>query len=341
MEPRIASLVAQQCLPFAPAACIEARPLRGGLESAVAHVRIRSQGPLTRGLPRHIVVKQLLGTQRREADVYGLLWRTLSDPPAARVLARRDTPEAAYLCLEHVRVASAWPWRDTAAAGAVCQALARVHRARAAAAGLPPWDYEQSLRRSAEDTLRLATVVRYGGDAPWRHLGELKRVVAALPRLRERLLAAGTTLIHGDVHPGNVLLRAGEGPGRVVLIDWAASRVGSPLEDVASWLHSLGCWEPEARRRHDSLVAAYLRSTRPAMPLDAAWRANYWIASASNGLAGAIRYHLAVLGDPASSARDRKSSQRALDEWQRVIRRAADVAGATNPPHAWPRAARC
>jgi hypothetical protein len=54
------------------------------------------------------------------------------------------------------------------------------------------------------------------------------------------------------------------------LIDWARARRGSPFEDVASWLHSLGCWEPEARRRHDSLltdvISTRVRSGPAAVP---------------------------------------------------------------------------
>jgi hypothetical protein len=108
-----------------------------------------------------------------------------------------------------------------------------------------------------------------------------------------------------------------------VLIDWARARIGSPLEDVASWLHSLGCWEPEARRRHDTLMCMYLDARRNPRPFASDVRADYWRASASNGLSGAIRYHLAVLTDPGSSVAARYDSGRALLAWQRVVRRAA------------------
>jgi Ser/Thr protein kinase RdoA (MazF antagonist) len=92
-----------------------------------------------------------------------------------------------------------------------------------------------------------------------RRLGPVRRVGEVLPELRRQLLALdsfGTTAIHGDAHPGNALVRSGERP---VLLDWGRARLGSPLEDVSSWLQSLGYWEPEAQRRHDTLLAGYRR----------------------------------------------------------------------------------
>lgn len=83
--------------------------------------------------------------------------------------------------------------------------------------------------------------------------------------------------------------------GEIAFIDWARARFGSPLEDLASWLHSLGWWEPEARRRHDTLLRVYLEARSSKQRITTELRTLYWYASASNGLSGAIRYHLLVL----------------------------------------------
>lgn len=317
-------LVAQQCLNLPTAHGLESVAMRKGLQSTIRRLRVRptaaAPAPAPRTTRRTVVVKELLGTHRREADAYRLLWGNLARPPAPRLLGSTDTTDASYLCLEDVPAVAAWPWRDLGVVTDVCQVLARLHRSGIPAARLPAWDYEEHLRGSAQETLGLARWVTSGGMSPWRRLGDLARVVDALPEIRERLLASGATLIHGDVHPGNVLVRAGAGPDRVVLIDWAASRLGSPLEDIACWLHSLGCWDAEVRRRHDSLLAGFLRASQPGASLDGAVRARYWLASASNGLAGAIRYHLAMVGDPQAGGRARQASRRSLDEWQRVIR---------------------
>jgi hypothetical protein len=300
---------------------VEVQPLCGGLESAVVRARI-SQPQGHHGIPPQLVVKCLPLGFEREADVYDVLWRHLDRPPAVRLLGRERVAGATYLYMEDAQTSAGWPWTDTHHAGAVCRALARLHDDR-----LPhdafSWDYESDLARSAESTLTLAREAHdTSGNRLWRRVGDLRRVVSALPEMRRRLLSRERTVIHGDVHPGNVILRGGADPD-VMLIDWARARIGTPLEDVASWLHSLGCWEPEARRRHDTLMRIYLDARRDRRRFASDLRVDYWFASATNGLSGAIRYHLAVLSGSAGSSVARHDSRRALLAWQRVIRRAA------------------
>lgn len=298
---------------------IEVQPLYGGLESAVVRVRIQSERP--DGVPAQLVVKSLPVGLEREADVYDVLWHHLARPPAVRLLGRERVAGTTYLYMEDAQPSTLWPWTNPSRAGAVCRALARLHDDR-----LPhdpfSWDYEGVLARSAASTLTLATrAYDATGNRLWRRLGDLRRVVSALPEIRRQLLSGERTVIHGDMHPGNVIL--GDGDPEVMLLDWARARIGAPLEDVASWLHALGCWEPEARRRHDTLMRIYLDARRERRRFASDVRVDYWFASASNGLSGAIRYHLAVLSDVASSEAARYDSRRALLAWQRVIRRAA------------------
>ena len=97
---------------------------------------------------------------------------------------------------------------------------------------------------------------------------------------------------------------------------------GSPLEDVASWLQSLGFWEPAVKRKHDTLLGAYLRARGlPARP-SRAIRDVYWLASASNCLAGALGYHLHMAANHASTSRERVAAVHAAGDCMRVIRRA-------------------
>jgi hypothetical protein len=299
------------------------KPLSGGLESVVSRATIEPAGEHAREVPP-FVVKELRGKHRREAGVYEALWMHLEHPPTARVLGVACSGGTHYLYLEDVLPTCAWPWRHTPTAADVCRALARLHDTPALLASVREWDYETELVRSAGTTLATALAARTGlGVRHWRRVGDLKRVVGSLPAVRARLLEGDVTMIHGDVHPGNVIIRSGRPGHRVALIDWGRARVGSPLEDVASWLHSLGCWEPEARRKHDTLLRAYLESRKVRRGMTAGLRANYWFASASNGLSGAIRYHLAVLMDLTSTDEMRWHSRRALHAWGRVIRRAA------------------
>jgi aminoglycoside phosphotransferase (APT) family kinase protein len=151
--------------------------------------------------------------------------------------------------------------------------------------------------------------------------------VLALPQARLQLLSAtpsDSTVLHGDVHSRNVILRAGaEQP---VLIDWGRARLGSELEDVSSWLHSLGTWVPEIRRSHDTLLRRYLAARGLPTALLRTVRDAYWLALASNSLAGALGYQLAVALDTVGrSPRERVDAVAALRQHLRVIRRADAV----------------
>jgi hypothetical protein len=301
------------------------QPLDGGLESVVARARI-TPPQVASGVPRDVVVKQLSGALAREGDVYDALWRHLERPPAVQMFGRAVYGEATYLYLEHAASFSPWPWSDTVLSASVCRELAQLHDAPGLWGEVFSWNYEEELIRSAENTLGLASTARnFPGRPVWRRLGDLRRVVGALPRIRRRLLSQAATVIHGDMHPGNVILRRSGETVDVVLIDWARARIGSPLEDIASWLHSLGCWEPQARRRHDSLMRAYLEARRVPRIFDAEMRVDYSLASVSNGLSGAIRYHLAVTADAEATEQARANSAVALIAWERVVRRAAAV----------------
>jgi aminoglycoside phosphotransferase (APT) family kinase protein len=208
----------------------------------------------------------------------------------------------------------------------VCGELAQLHDAPRLSREAFSWNYEDELSRSAEETFGLAATARNSmGRRVWRRLGDLRRVVRALPRILRRLLSDGATPIHGDMHPGNVILRRTQKSVDVILIDWARARICSPFEDIASWLHSLGCWEPQARRRHDTLMRAYLEARRVPRIFDAEIRVGYWLASVSNGLSGAIRYHLAGVADTGAIEQARAISAMGLLAWERVVRRAAAV----------------
>jgi aminoglycoside phosphotransferase (APT) family kinase protein len=107
-----------------------------------------------------------------------------------------------------------------------------------------------------------------------------------------------------------------------VLIDWGRARIGSPLEDVSSWLHSLAEWEPEVRRRHDTLFVSYLTARGMDGRLPSDLRAAYWFAGASNAFSGGLLYHLAQMLDQRATSRRRLRAAYSAREWIRVLRRA-------------------
>ena len=118
-------------------------------------------------------------------------------------------------------------------------------------------------------------------------------------------------------------MRRGAAGAEPVLLDWARARPGSPLEDVSAWVQSLGHWEPQARRYHDTLVRQYLAARGLEPRLDRTFRHLYWIAGACNALAGALRYHLVTV-QQARTPQARATALGLIYKWLRPLR-CADV----------------
>jgi hypothetical protein len=311
---------------------LQRKVLSGGLEAASLH-RVTARYIDAAGEERTfpVVVKRLVGVTTREADVYErFLAEYAADLAPALYAVTRLAADEAVLYMEALDPVRSWPWSDRRAAQSVLVTAAALHARRIdpeISAALDEWDYEAELEAAAALTLeRMEELRRQPGL--WSFGGALRatrRLVHALPALRRQLLAFepfGTSIIHGDLHSGNVVLRDLADVARPVLIDWARARCGSPLEDVSSWLHSLGAWEPEAKRRHDSLFAGYLaaRGMEPRIRSDV--RAAYWLASASNALAGALSYYISVMLDPHVPSEGRASAANLAREWMRVLKRA-------------------
>lgn len=311
---------------------LEQRPLRGGLEaSSIARVAARYQDDRGKRRVFTLVVKRLAGGAAREGLVYQHLLTAHSENLAPGLLgADQQTPDQTVLLLEALRPVRRWPWREIQAAQTVLTRVAGLHDApvsETARSVLSAWDYDEQLLRSAELTLqRLERVGRlpvYSVIA--KRARRVHRLVTDLPALRGQLAAFtpfGPTAIHGDLHPGNAIMRRRRGRDEAVLLDWGRARMGSALEDVSSWLQSLGSWEPEARRRHDSLFAGYLSVRGLDRKLGSDLRAAYWLAGASNALSGALSYHLDILlGEQVTESR-RALAAYSAREWIRVLRRA-------------------
>jgi hypothetical protein len=309
---------------------VEGKVLTGGTDAfAVALVTIRCRDHLNRPKMLRFVAKQLTGRATREAAVYAELVAVYASDMSPRVLAvDRAEPDTVLLVIEAIRKVRCWPWRDLSLASELLERLAKFHLAAAgAAATIPEWDYEAELGAIAEVTRNAVEQCRCYPDLSVlaRNLRPLDRIVLARSDLRRQLLAErpfGHRPIHGDAHPGNVLVRRRGRGDEPVLIDWGRARVGSPLEDVSSWLQSLRCWEVEAQRSHDTLLTSYLSAFGMERRLTSQIRAAYWMASASNALAGALLYHLRAAGDQRQSAARRMAAFTAARDWLRIVRRA-------------------
>ncbi|MDQ3810826.1 MAG: aminoglycoside phosphotransferase family protein [Chloroflexota bacterium] len=328
---RVAAFGAQQLGVPSETLRLHTHALRGGLESSSVARWVVQQRDGAGSRKLTFVVKRLDGAQQREAAIYAEVLAHIGNLAPVLLGVVPAGPDVTYLYLEYVRRARAWPWQEAAAAGRVLDALATLH-ARVPSGRLSgldlSWDYESELAASAAATLDVFEQVVAGVELAWLGWarGALRRVCEALPQMRRSLLSAEpfrTAVIHGDVHSANVILASAQSAERVVLFDWARARVGSPLEDVASWLQSLGYWEPEAKRRHDTLLRRYLVARGQPEILTRGLRDAYWFAAASNVLAGALRYHLTVAaGGSGAPSRARADAGRAARDLLRVLRRA-------------------
>ncbi len=166
-------------------------------------------------------------------------------------------------------VARPWIYRRLATDFARVQAGSHEHRG----AGLP------SLRSRLAAVIRRTEVPSHIRDAAQRRLDSLPD---------------GDALLHGDMHPGNVLLTP-EGPA---VIDWEAAAAGPPAAGVAHTLFLLrGSPLPpgiSAMRGHAiallraAFAHAYLGAYRRLRPLDGAelraWRLPILVARTADGI---------------------------------------------------------
>nr|WP_246742577.1 aminoglycoside phosphotransferase family protein [Microvirga splendida] len=309
---------------------IESKLLHGGAEAAAVQLvdlRYRDNRGCRRSL--RVVVKHLQGRPAREAAIYESLVAAHAPGLAPALLhVDRTGADQAILVIEAIRRTAAWPWRDVRRAEDLVTRLAQFHvKAEDAHIADPGWDYEAELGAMAESTREALDECRRDPELSdlAGSLRSVDDIVLALPELRRQLLNErpfGCRPIHGDVHPGNALTaRRGRGE-EPVLIDWGRARLGSPLEDLSSWLQSLGYWEPQGRRYHDTLATTYLAAFGEGLQFNASVRAAYWMAGASNALSGALLHHLRHARDPHQTSAARANAYYAAKDALRVIRRA-------------------
>lgn len=298
---------------------LEMRKLEGGLEaSSVALVASRSV---------RFVAKRVTDRAAREAAIHAYLARTLPGI-TAHLWSVEGVGLDRTLILEELDPPTDWPWRRLEVSRRVLAKVAKVHTAlEVSEVELScGWDYEADLQAGGWAAIAtLESAPKHGALAALRSsLPALRRIVSELHVWRAHLLATGPlfrSFVHGDLHSENVLFRGRGADAPPVFIDWGRARVGSPLEDVSSWLQSLGYWEPAVKRRHDTLLKVYLSHRGLAPSLGEGLRTAYWLAGASNALAGALAHHLSIAATTTDDDA-RAAAVAAARDWLRIIRRA-------------------
>ncbi|MGE5646592.1 MAG: phosphotransferase [Acidobacteriota bacterium] len=329
IDPDIVAFAARHYGVSAEELKLSAVPLGGGLCATALRVRTRFLNPAHRPRTAAFVVKALSTCDVREIAAYHMVVNRFCVTQAPKLLGSQTLPDGSgRLYLEWVQPWRPWPWTDESLIARVVEALAVLHTSVSVqdfCARLSEWDYETELQRSAEDTLEYFELVL---NDPQHHglrrlLSPLRRVVASLPRLRRALLLEAVAVLHGDAHPGNIVVRLLGKRKQPVLLDWARVRLGSPLEDVNSWLHALGFWESIAHRRHDMLLRRYLAASGRSATLGSDFRDTYAAARASNALAGAMKYHLVNMTRAELPEETRRQAEAYVRDWGRNIVRAA------------------
>jgi hypothetical protein len=304
-----------------------AKRLSGGLDSfGVYRIDVKFAKGDSAGTAQ-FVAKHLAESGTREADVYRLVAASPASMFAPRLLGTAGGSRDTYLFLQWIPPNRQWPWRDQNATLAVLRRLAQLHSQPLTGFGgvSTSSTFESEMQSSAASTAELygrAFFRRRGtGLRPMR--STLRRISDDLLSIRRYLIQeTGAAPLHGDMHSGNVIIRTRKRRTDAMLLDWGRARIGSPLEDVASWLHSLGYWEPEVKRLHDTFIGHYLEwAGRPRLMMRD-FRKLYWLASASNAMAGALHYHFETMLNPAVSVAVRESSAGVARDWLRIIRRA-------------------
>lgn len=141
----------------------------------------------------------------------------------------------------------------------VVRALADIH---AAWWERPPWevigssqpDQAEIKRRIVDVSERLTLFTNFLGDRlSEKRRGIYREVIAALPALYERLiLPRAYTVIHDDIHIGNVLYPRNPTTDTVRIIDWQTWHIDLAPKDLAHMMAIF--WFPEQRRDLERLL---------------------------------------------------------------------------------------
>lgn len=161
---------------------------------------------------------------RRELEVYTDLSRRMP-LPAPRLVAAHRTEEWIAIALERHRPAPPASEWTTAQWHGLATVLGRMHAgSRTLTSPSPPVD---SVCSRTDDELSVFAQQLWNGEGD---AARLETVLGALDRLHDAVSSGPTSFVHGDCHPGNVLLTA---EGTLLLVDWQAAHVGPSVGDVA------------------------------------------------------------------------------------------------------------
>lgn len=229
--------------PAAELLAVEEHPMPGVGYSGASLRRygLRYRGAAGEARAVELVVKEALPVERR---VMVRLYRQGAPGIPFCYAQDLESSERAPLCLEYLAPASGQPGADALARAA--EALAAIHAANLRDPALPGWlpaadgAFAQTgylLGNAHASWARALTDAEFARD--YGHLsGPLQAAGERFTRFLEDSWQAGraVTLIHGDLHDGNLVVRAGQ----PYFLDWEHARCGALYLDLPNLLDGDG-----------------------------------------------------------------------------------------------------
>lgn len=207
--------------------------LTGGVASDIACVRFADQSLCLKfALPQLDVAEEWFAPVHRSKAEYAWLTVAQTSSPGTAPALFGYSNHLHGFAMEYIEGDGVYLWKtallarapDRGEAQAVADALGRIH-AKSTDLGFEtgPFDNMDDF-----DALRIDPYLRFTAT---RH----PKLAKPLLGMAESLRASRTALVHGDVSPKNILLRAG-GP---VILDAECATMGDPAFDVAFCLNHL------------------------------------------------------------------------------------------------------
>lgn len=224
---------------------------------------------------RHPWSAQRFATSRRAAALLrttGVVTPTYLSPPKGVC----DDPLEVYWRIDRSVLDEVWPSLGEAARRETMRSLGRlVRQAHRDLPGFGPLEamHGESVSAVVEPDLRDRLLPAAYGEWP-EGAGLIERLLEVVPELGRRTEGRQPTLVHNDLHMGNVLCDARDGDARCVgLLDLEAVAAGVPESDFAMMQilhgphfsrHVPGDWFSEVRRGYggelDSWVLGFFRT---------------------------------------------------------------------------------
>lgn len=201
-----------------------------------------------------LLVKELVGVAKREGLIYRLVLphSKVRRPALLFESGETETRQGAWIGIEWIDGHQVEFPRQL---GLIMRQLTILHQSKEAFQCMLKTRMSETVKSRLRSRIESATrsLERIAQRSNFGRASHVARSLLALPAWEgevEWVAAFSPTLVHGNLHSGNVIIKVQDGSPGAVLIDWADANVGSIIEDLGNLL----CEWPGAC---DLIVEAY------------------------------------------------------------------------------------